>query len=351
MERMFERGREGPIDFVISWVDGNDPAWQEKKARYQDPDADLRPQRYRDWELLRYWFRGVERFATYVRRVHFVTEGHLPSWLNTAHPKLHVARHEDFMPAEALPTFSSRAIEANLHRIPGLSERFVYFNDDMFLIRETKESDFFMDGLPRDMLALQPVVANPKNPVMSYAYLNTALAVSRHFVKRETMRKFPGKYFHPGYPLKYFVYNLLETLFPLYTGFYTVHGPSPFLKETFERVWEQEEALMRQTTLHRFRNGADVSQYLVREWAKQEGAFVPANLHRDFCYLDGSDCSKRNLDVIRRQKKKMICLNDSDHPFDFEVNKAAYQSAFHELFPCRSSFELPAREDGGKEGR
>ncbi|MBR6159158.1 MAG: Stealth CR1 domain-containing protein, partial [Lachnospiraceae bacterium] len=124
------------IDFVITWVDGNDPEWRKEKEKYSGKTTgDDREKRYRDWELLRYWFRGVENCAPWVNKIHFVTCGHLPDWLDTGHPKLNIVNHKDYIPEQYLPTFSCRPIELNLHRIPGLSDDFVYFNDDMFLLR------------------------------------------------------------------------------------------------------------------------------------------------------------------------------------------------------------------------
>ncbi len=127
------------IDLVIAWVDGSDPAWLAEKRRFQsgeDGDGDV-VCRFRDWGLLPYWFRAAERFAPWARRIHFVTWGHLPPFLNLTAPKLHIVRHEEYLPAEYRPTFSSHVIEMNLHRIEGLSEHFVYFNDDMFLLQPT----------------------------------------------------------------------------------------------------------------------------------------------------------------------------------------------------------------------
>lgn len=104
MESFMKQDNNIPeIDFVITWVDGNDPDWQKQKMEYSmQPDLsqkqDDRKERYRDWDLLRYWFRGVERFAPWVRRIHFVTWGHLPSWLNKEHPKLNIVNHKDFIP-------------------------------------------------------------------------------------------------------------------------------------------------------------------------------------------------------------------------------------------------------------
>ena len=70
----------GEIDFVIIWVDGSDPEWLAEKAKYAPPaDTDSRPERYRDWGLLPYWFRGVEKFAPWVERYILSPGGISPS--------------------------------------------------------------------------------------------------------------------------------------------------------------------------------------------------------------------------------------------------------------------------------
>ena len=92
------------IDFVILWVDGNDPAWREEFVRTRQAENDDASEiRYRDWRNLHYWFRSAERFAPWVRKVHFITWGHLPAWLRRDHPKLHIVNHRDFIPAEYSP--------------------------------------------------------------------------------------------------------------------------------------------------------------------------------------------------------------------------------------------------------
>ena len=328
------------IDFVVTWIDENDPEWQAcRRSLETGAMQDDRPERYRDWDLLRFWFRGVEHFAPWVRTIRFVTFGHLPAWLNTNHPKLKIVRHEEILPSGALPTFNSNAIEVNLHRIPGLSERFIYFNDDMFLLDETGPEDFFEGGRPKDMLAAQPVIANPANPVMSRILLNDSLVISRHFEKRAAMKNNIKGWWMPGYPPMYFIYNLLETAFPQYTGFYTVHGPSPMLRSTFEELWELEPEVLNDTTYSRFRSSDDVTQYLFREWEKQKGNFVPANLHRDFVYVDASETEKA-CGYIRKQKRKMICINDAGGIIDFGRAKSDITAAFSALLPELSSYEL-----------
>ena len=84
------------IDIVIPWVDGGDPEWQAQHAQYRaDRNSDNSSARYRDWETLRYWFRGIDKFAPWVRKVHFLTWGHLPKWLDVNHPKLNIVNHKD----------------------------------------------------------------------------------------------------------------------------------------------------------------------------------------------------------------------------------------------------------------
>ena len=141
-----------PIDIVIPWVDGNDPAWQAQRAKYApratgDSAAEYR---FRDWGLMRYWFRSIDAFAPWVRRIYFVTCGQRPEWLNTADPRLVCVDHSDYIPADYLPTFDSNTIEIFCNRIPGLAEHFVLFNDDTFLVGPTTREDFFEGGLPKD---------------------------------------------------------------------------------------------------------------------------------------------------------------------------------------------------------
>ena len=139
------------IDFVIAWVDGNDPEWRKQKNEYSpSKETDSSNIRYRDMEILKYWFRAVCEYAPWVNKVHFITWGHLPEWMNTECEKLHIVNHKDYIPEKYLPTFSSHPIELNIHRIKGLTERFVYFNDDMLLNDYVSPDYFFKKGLPCD---------------------------------------------------------------------------------------------------------------------------------------------------------------------------------------------------------
>lgn len=330
------------IDFVLAWVDGSDKEWQKEKAKYckEGIPGDNREERYRDWDILKFWFRGVEKYAPWVNKIFFVTWGHLPPWLDIKNPKLEIVNHMDYIPGQFLPTFNSHTIELNFHRIKGLSEHFVYFNDDFFIINHVKQDDFFVNRTPKDMLALQPVVANVDNPVMPYIYLNNSMLLAKHFDKRSNIKKQPGSYFHIGYPFMYFFYNMLEVVFPKFTGFYTVHGPSPFLKSTFETAWQEEGDFLSRTCMHKFRDKDDASQYFIREWQKLSGHFYPANVKKLCRYFELGNDNKKLYNTLMKQSCKMACINDANTAIYFNKVQQELAICFKSIFPVKSSYEL-----------
>ena len=225
------------IDFVLLWVDGDDPAWREaflNARKAAGRDADLSAIRFRDWQTLPYWFRAVERFAPWVQRIHLITWGHLPAWLDTSHPKLHIVRHEEYLPGEYLPSFNSNTLELNIARIEGLAERFVLFNDDTFLTRPCRPDDFFSrEGLPRDMARLSLVQASSVGHII---YNDLALINALH--PRSALNRRLAKWFSPRYGAG----NLLKTLsllpWSFFPGFCDPHLTQPYLKRQVLRAWE-----------------------------------------------------------------------------------------------------------------
>ena len=142
-----------PIDAVVAWVDGNDPAHLEKLREHAGGQrgAGADPTRFGDCGEIEFCVASLLRHAPWLRRVHIVTDAQTPRFLREAGARLGgrvvlTDHREIFVDYEQyLPTFSSRAIEAMLWRIPGLSERFVYLNDDFVLLRPVAASDFFRD--------------------------------------------------------------------------------------------------------------------------------------------------------------------------------------------------------------
>lgn len=328
--------QKDPIDFVLPWVDGNDPEWQKLFLKYKEDNGDKRPLRFRDMNTLRYWFRGVEKFAPWVNKVYFVTCGQIPDWLNTENPKLVCVRHDEYIPPEYLPTFSSNTIELNLHRIPDLSQHFVYFNDDMFLIKETQQRDFFLHGLPCDEAIMEYHVPF-RYPLFLTPVANASM-LNRHFDKKEVMLRYFDKFFSPRYGIVNILKNVKHFTGKYIPGFRSAHLYSSFLKSTFEEVWAAEPELFDQICRNRFRLPFDVNQWALQGWQYCTGRFYPRNYPGKCFFICSAEDSKDAVKEIKGSKYRIICLND-EVTEDFEQVKSIFISAFEKIFPQKSSFE------------
>ena len=145
------------IDAVITWVDGNDPAHSAKRQRHQ-PDAPrhanaINPHRWACNDELSYCLRSIANHAPWIGRIWIITDAQMPDLSRLPADLVARVRIVDHLTLfagheTALPTFNSLAIETLLWRIPGLTEHFVYFNDDVFLTGPLAPGDVFHDGAP-----------------------------------------------------------------------------------------------------------------------------------------------------------------------------------------------------------
>ena len=135
------------IDLVYLWVDGNDPKWLEKKQRFMDKKMNTTG-RYVDNQELKYSLRSVEKHLPWIRKIFIVTDEQTPLFLNTDQQKIQIVDLAEIMPKEILPSFNSNIIEQFLYKIPGLSEHFIYANDDMFINADLDPSFFLKMGNP-----------------------------------------------------------------------------------------------------------------------------------------------------------------------------------------------------------
>lgn len=327
-----------PIDFVIAWVDGNDPEWRKEKNSYtkNKDKGDQREVRYRDWNTLRYWFRAIEKFAPWVNKIHFVTWGHVPEWLNVEHPKLHVVKHTDYIPERYLPTFNSHTIELNFHRIPGLAEQFVYFNDDMFITAPVEPKDFFRNGVPCDTFAMNAIYFG-KDSVGSINGNNMSI-INEYFSKKRSLIKNCMKYFSPVNGVKNIMRSMLLLPWPWFTGFLYSHTATNLLKSTMEKVWDKEYIVLDKTCSDRFRQQTNVNQWLFKFWQLADGNFVPITDRDKHCYHI-QDSIYEACNSVRKMKYKILCINDTGKTTDFEKFSMKICEAFEEIFPNASEYE------------
>lgn len=337
------------IDFVIAWVNGNDPEWIREKEKYQalnnrlEDNKDIMEagnvsSRFRDWDNLQYIFRGIEKFTPWVNRVHFVTCGHLPAWINKNNPKLNIVYHKDFIPTKYLPTFNANTIELNFHRINGLSEHFVYFNDDMFVLAPLCMTDFFRNGLPCQSAIMDISVLNGRETTALHHIFNMG-PINRNFNKKETLRKYFFKWINPVYG-RLIINNILLSYFDKFTGFMSTHLPNALMKSVYEEIWNAEFETLDRTCMCKFRSIENVNQWLIDNWQMASGRFVPRTPKIGRSYIYSDNTKNIILDIITNQKCKMICINDSERIIDFENARDEVKAAFDRILPDKSMFEI-----------
>jgi len=334
-----------PIDFVVPWVDGSDPLWQQEMRKHSGEDlssSDSRDSRYRDWGLLKYWFRGVEQCAPWVHRVYFVTNGQLPEWINLAAPKLVHVKHADYMPEEYLPTFSSHPIELNLHRISELSEHFVYFNDDFFLLRRVSPEFFFRDGLPVLSSELRPIIARPHYKGMANIHINNMQFINNRFKTGEIVKNRKNWFSPQTHSWKAVAFNLFFSRFEYCIGFRNPHFAVPTRKSTMERVWQEDPGLLDAVSRRRFRDTRDVSQYLFRYWQYATNQFVAEKADRIGKYYEIQNDTDTVCRVIRKRLVPQVILNDMalvSAEEDVRRVREELIAAFESIFPEKSQYE------------
>lgn len=337
------------IDFVLTWVDGTDPKWMAEKRKCKGKDDITNENddsntncRYRpDTELLRYWFRAVEKYASWVNKIHFVTCGQKPSWLNENHPKLNLVNHKDFIPKQYLPTFNANTIEMNFHKLDGLSEKYVYFNDDMFLTRPVSPEFFFKRGAPvltTDLRYYKGIGYNNWSRIV----FNDYCLVNKSFNIKKTIWQNKGKWFNlkelgVKLSIQNFACYLVNKSLPvrLYG-----HVALPHLKTTLNDIWVKYPDIMNQAMMHKFRTDDQLNQWLLCAWNQAKGSFYPARedkIGKNFTLTPHN--IEKVCEAIRHQQYPQVCINDTKHNTDPDGSISKIIIAFETILPVKSAFE------------
>ena len=310
-----------PIDVVYTWVDGTDPDWIHEFAAYlPDQTTGLAehataPARFSASDELRFSLRSVEINMPWVRRIYVVTNGQRPGWLRES-DRLQLISHKEIWGAmPGLPTFNSHAIESRLHHIDGLAEHFVYFNDDIIVMRPAQPQDFF---LANGMIRFFPSNAKigvgdplPTDPAPSAAGKNNRRLIRDVFGVIPT-----SKMWHVPHPHRRSVLVEMEQRFPA----------------EFERVARS-----------RFRSIEDISvaSNLGQHYAFVTGRAVPGRLRYRYIPLDDTGVAAK-LRRADRDGMQVICLNESGGTDSGlrEASIAAAQDYLAARFPCRCVHEV-----------
>ena len=292
------------MDAIVTYVDGLDPLWQQDYER--TVGKKILDKRFRDWGTLKYHFRGLEKFMPYIDRIHLVVarDSQVPAWVNRK--TVNVVLHEDIMPKGSLPTFNSSMIEMFLHRIPGLTERFLYFNDDMYTVKPCKFEDFFPDGVP----------------AMKFAHNFLYFGDFRYLVHHSDSlaRKALGmpescRYVRPQ------------------------HTASPMLKSQCDELYAKVEPEI-MASLSPLRTRANYNQYLFLDYMYYQGKARSRKLSNKHFSLAAHSIDKI-CDFLRNPSRKMVCINDVHMTNDkFLFCREKLLAAFEEILPEKSRYEL-----------
>lgn len=325
----------GPIDIVYCWCDQSDPAFARLKEqtavkcgiKLDAASSDTGGCRYVSNDELRYSLRSVANGGLdFIRTVYVVMADCQtpPPWLRLDHPKLRIVRHSDFMPAEAMPCFNSTCIEFHLPNLPGLSERFLYANDDMFVTAQLGPEFFFApDGFP--LFRYLDSTVDLDAPNISSSYLARVAASNR--LIRDTCG---------------IVGDFAKAI-----GHLPHHNVDAYVKSDLKDFAVRFSRELAGTVHQRFRSHDQIhrSAWAAYALATGRGHYRRARrpwyetlfggCHRESWYVS---LGKRDLmKSYRRIKPKLMCVNDN--PSATEEDRASIRSFLEMLFPEPSQFE------------
>ena len=292
------------MDAVITYVNGNDPVWKQDYERFTN--VPVMEKRFRDWGTLKYLLRGIQTRMPFIKNVFLVVShsSQVPEWADTENLK--IVLHKDIIPEEFLPTFNSNPIEMHLHRIEGLAEEYLYFNDDMFPVGHCVQTDFFRDG--KGVIGMYRHLLSP----------NMYKKICR--ISDQVGRRLAGKR------------SALTFMRPQ-------HICSPMLKSVCTQVYDSNVPEIRQTAECRSRTEKNLCQYVYLDYMYHKGLIIPEKIsNRHFSVAFAS--ADRLKDFLKNPDTKLVCINDvklSDKKYD-ELRNAVHE-AFESVFPEKSRFE------------
>lgn len=290
------------MDAVITYVNGLDPVWQRQYS--EATHTPVLAKRFRDWGLLPYLLRGIERYMPYIERVFIVVSGEsqVPEW---ASEQLDIVCHRDIIPARFLPTFNSTTIELFLHRIPELSEEFVYFNDDFFPVAPLKRTDLYRDG---------KIVTRFSHHLFALDMYKKQTRQSDRLAQKAAGAKQTCTFIRPQ------------------------HTCAPMLKSYNEQVYNKLQSVL-EPNITMLRTNDNANQYVYTDYLYHMGLAINEPIPTKHCSMAVYSPDKI-ANYILSPSKSIICINDVQ--MSEEKQKAMQlklHQAFKQQFPAKSRFE------------
>lgn len=297
------------IDIVYTWVNKDDPVWQELWNN-QYPDNTFDPDRFSSNDELKYSLRSIGMYAPWVKKIYIVSNCTPPHWLNVDDNKVKWVYHSDIYPSEDyLPVFNSHSIETCLHRIPGLSENFIYFNDDVFLSQPCQSTDFF-DRLGRSYSFYEPygmvggVAFTEDTPSYMKAAMNGANILFESF--------------------GYYPRNLLK------------HTPHPLKKSILKEIEDVYAGIIDRVRRAKLRSDDDISltSFFFHHYSYLNGTSIPSECN--YALVRAKNYKKS---FQHSYSYKFMCLNDGGGDSENKAYKQASLNFMNQRYPIIQAWE------------
>lgn len=296
------------MDYVLPYVDCSDPVWREQ-YRSTFGTTRMDESRFRSFGTLRYALRSVAVNMPFIDRVVLIVsaESQVPAWINRG--TVRVVLHEEFMPEHHRPTFSSSAIESDMWRIVGLSERFLYSNDDLFTMQPMTEDDFFFDGIPKLRFGMSDNTVH-RNIYRRSCRNGMDMVADALGVDRTD----PNILLKPQHCTK---------------GILTRH-----MKDVGRLCADWIEQ-----TITPMRHQTNVTGFIYHYYAMYTGEYMPFEASMKFIKVQ-NDLSEL-VRFIREPSASILCMNDAGdvNPAFYREASRAICEAFEQRFPERSRYE------------
>jgi hypothetical protein len=307
------------IDLVYLWVDSNDSQWLARKNAFlglesDNDDANCKG-RFTSNDELKYALRSVEKYVPWIRKIFIVTDRQTPAWLDISHPKIQIVDIEEILPQEALPCYNSVVIECFLYRLPGLSEYFLYSNDDMFFNSDVLPDFFFAkDGFP--------IVRLQKKPLGKWRYRWKHLTGKSLSTYRQTIVR---------------AAQLTEEKFGEYYSGIPHHNVDAYRKSDYQTAVENvfaDEVMA--SVPHHLRNREDVQRATFLYYALTiKRGHLKYVTHSESSVFD---VQKGNFEhYFRKYNPLLFCINDGECVTDTDRQNA--KDFLGKYFSKKSSFE------------
>lgn len=291
------------MDIVITYVNGNDPVWQKDYEKYTN--VPVMQKRFRDWGTLKYLLRGIEVNMPFIRNVYLVVShpSQVPEWADENNLK--IVLHKDIIPAEYLPTFNCNPLEMHLHRIEGLADEYLYFNDDLYPLAPCKPEDFFREG--------KGVLKFTRHYLVSGMYKHICKNSDTHARKALGMQK-SCAFIRPQ------------------------HTCTAMLRKECEELYAKLEPEIL-NSLTRTRIADNLNQYLFLDYQYYKGMMIDEKISNKHFSVALTSPEKLKSYILNPDRN-LLCVNDVRlSESRYELLRKAMLSAMETRFPEKSKFE------------